>query len=360
MERKYSPILKGKRGELTAYNRLSQRAADRTFATIEIPPIPSIFKEDEPGKRVGLKHSVEEHLESFSNLIAAKIKPGIEFGVDFSPLRRSAVRRSKLIDLLIDPMRKAGFSPIPVIGLNDEIPYFGNLVDFANKTRSPFVVRVSRSECNFPNAILRQVGELSQTIGVPFSSIRLLFDFGAITPGEVEEIQTVSLELEGELPLSEFAMSSIVATSIPASQILLLGLNRFGDSDSMPRVEWQAWRQAGLSQLGFGDYGITHPDDYADIDFRLITLGGKVRYTTRDQFVVLKGRKLKGNSKQFDELAKLLKATGVCSAPNYSWGDKQIAKCASETRGPGSLEMWIAFSTNHHMTLVARQLASAA
>ena len=326
MERKYSPILKGKRGELTAYNRLSQRAADRTFATIEIPPIPSIFKEDEPGKRVGLKHSVEEHLESFSNLIAAKIKPGIEFGVDFSPLRRSAVRRSKLIDLLIDPMRKAGFSPIPVIGLNDEFPYFGNLVDFANKTRSPFVVRVSRSECNFPNAILRQVGELSQTIGVPFSSIRLLFDFGAITPGEVEEIQTVSLELEGELPLSEFAMSSIVATSIPASQILLL----------------------------------THPDDYADIDFRLITLGGKVRYTTRDQFVVLKGRKLKGNSKQFDELAKLLKATGVCSAPNYSWGDKQIAKCASETRGPGSLEMWIAFSTNHHMTLVARQLASAA
>ncbi len=41
---KYTPILKGKRGELRALRQLRPQAESRTFATIELPPIPTKYK----------------------------------------------------------------------------------------------------------------------------------------------------------------------------------------------------------------------------------------------------------------------------------------------------------------------------
>ena len=356
---KYCVILKGKRGEQTAVRQLSSRALNRTFITFEVPPIPVKFKDDEPGEPVGLKHSVEAHLNSFCLGLNKKMIPSVEFGIDMSPLQRHSIRRASLVSSIIDPLKAAGLAPIPVIGLSDEFPYFSRLVDYCSIGQSPFVVRVSRQECNFPGAIQRRIAELSQTVGVPLSSIRLLFDFGSITIGDIEEVADVSRALEEELPLHEYAMASTVAASMPDSQVMLLGL-KYGQTDLIPRAEWSAWKRASLTQIGFGDYGITHPDDYVDVDFRLVTLGGKIRYTTPENFMVMKGKKLKDNGDQFHYLASTLRETGLCNAPTYCWGDHEIAACAQRERGPGTLESWIAFSTNHHVTLASRQLANAA
>ena len=127
---KYCVILKGKRGEQTAVRQLSSRALNRTFITFEVPPIPVKFKEDEPGEPDGLKHSVEAHLNSFCLGLTKKMIPSVEFGIDLSPLQRHSIRRASLVSSIIDPLKVAGLAPIPVIGLNDEFPYFSRLVDY--------------------------------------------------------------------------------------------------------------------------------------------------------------------------------------------------------------------------------------
>lgn len=42
----------------------------------------------------------------------------------------------------------------------------------------------------------------------------------------------------------------------------------------------------------------------------------------------------------------------------FSWADDYIAKCAQHKVGPGNATTWRKVGTNHHLTLVSRQLSS--
>ncbi len=350
----YTPILKGKSGEGAALKNLSNLTLDRTFPIIEIPPIPTAFSKDEPGVPEGKTRSLGQHLDVFVRGIAGRVPRDLKFAIDFCNLDRDESMLLNPIDYVFSKFRQEGCSPVPVLRTREDSKFAPELLSIVDQSNSTFVVRVNREDSRFPTAVLTRLSTLAATAGVSLAQLAVIFDYGMITRGDVDDVVQEWQAIEEELPLEQFFMSTVVATSMPDS--VTLDLKPF-DTDSIPRLEWQAWKQANLLQLGFGDYGVNSPG-YFDEDIRLITIGGKARYTTPDSWMIVKGMKLEKNGDQFHKLAQIIRDSQAGRRPGYSWGDMCINACADFEIGPGNLTSWVAFTTNHHLTMVARQLAN--
>lgn len=60
---------------------------------------------------------------------------------------------------------------------------------------------------------------------------------------------------------------------------------------------------------------------------------------------------------QYPKLARRLLAGGAFERAAFSWGDAQIAACASCPEGFGMPVTWVAITTSHHVEFVRVQLA---
>ena len=134
---------------------------------------------------------------------------------------------------------------------------------------------------------------------------------------------------------------------------------------TLPRHEWDLWKTlqrkpAALPRrdLIFGDYAMAHPVAKT-LDPRTMRMSANIRYTTQDEWLVIKGRNVRqyGFSQYFD-LCRLLVERPEYSGRTYSWGDGYIADCAEGMQGPGNATTWRKVGVNHHLTLVTRGLAS--
>ncbi|HLZ43033.1 MAG TPA: hypothetical protein VKQ11_18845, partial [Candidatus Sulfotelmatobacter sp.] len=133
----------------------------------------------------------------------------------------------------------------------------------------------------------------------------------------------------------------------------------------LPRREWALWRtlQKRPSALPrrdmiFGDYAIANPVP-RDLDPRVMLMSASIRYTTHTNWLILKGRNVRQYGfEQYFDLCKELVDRPEYNGPDFSWGDLYISDCAAEVQGPGNATTWRKVGTNHHITLVAKQLAN--
>jgi hypothetical protein len=134
---------------------------------------------------------------------------------------------------------------------------------------------------------------------------------------------------------------------------------------TLTRREWELWsmlqRRPTLlprQDLVFGDYGIAHPVP-KELDPRTMRMSASIRYTTPDSWLVIKGRNVRQYGfEQYFDLCRALVQRREYRGASFSWGDEFISKCAERESGPGNATTWRKVGTNHHITLVARQLAS--
>src|SRR5258708_7679806 len=132
-----------------------------------------------------------------------------------------------------------------------------------------------------------------------------------------------------------------------------------------PVVNGELWktlqRRPGLlprAGMIFGDYAIAHPVT-KELDPRTMQMSASIRYTTQNNWLVLKGRNVRqyGFDQYFD-LSRALVERIEYSGRDFSWGDKYIADCATGMEGPGNATTWRKVGTNHHLTLVTREIAN--
>src|SRR5690606_37248427 len=85
---------------------------------------------------------------------------------------------------------------------------------------------------------------------------------------------------------------------------------------------------------------------------------GKIRYTITDQYFIARGQsRLKGDrSAQFHRLSNIIMGSGHYMGPSFSWGDQRIMECATNQRGPGTLQIWVSHDTNHHLAFVTEEI----
>ena len=132
----------------------------------------------------------------------------------------------------------------------------------------------------------------------------------------------------------------------------------------LPRAEWLIWkalhaRRDRLNRLPtFGDYAISHPVP-REVDPRIIQRSAQIRYSTDDEFLVVKGRsiRLHGNEQHYDLAAQLV-GRPEFHGDGFSWGDSYIAARARREPGTGNGMTWRKAGTSQHLAFATSQIAS--
>ena len=133
----------------------------------------------------------------------------------------------------------------------------------------------------------------------------------------------------------------------------------------IPRYEWILYkrvvgslRKAKVRLPTFGDYGISHPD-LLSLDMRLVKPSATIRYTTDDDWFIVKGPNVRDNGyKQYREHCRTVMASASYMGPSFSEGDKYISECAAGSARTGNLTTWRKVGTNHHLEKVVRDVSS--
>jgi hypothetical protein len=199
-------------------------------------------------------------------------------------------------------------------------------------------------------------------LGVQPEVIDLLFDLRVIESVGVDQTLAVVMAAASKLPMAARWRSFTVAGSSYPSDMAGFAPSSVS---RIPRIEWTLWRAVcgRRSEIprtpGYGDYGIVHPV-LLDLDPRKITLGGKIRYTLENEWMILRGHSFKKGVgyKQYHSLAQQLNGDSSFRGKDFSWGDRYVTACANHEVKSGNLTTWISVDTNHHLTFVVNQLAN--
>lgn len=110
------------------------------------------------------------------------------------------------------------------------------------------------------------------------------------------------------------------------------------------------------SKLHYSDYGVTKYTD-TDIDFRMMRNGilPKIKYTTDNQYIILKGSNNPRIS--YIDLAYDIVNSQYYFGRAFCFGDEQIYQKSLRTNGTGNNTNWVTYCCNHHLTAVLRQLS---
>lgn len=109
------------------------------------------------------------------------------------------------------------------------------------------------------------------------------------------------------------------------------------------------------NKLIFSDYGTTRftNDTPEGENFFFSNAADKIKYSTRDKYIFMKGKK---DVKNYVELAKELIRHPDFLYDFYSFGNEEIKKKATGNNGVGNHMNWVTYCCNHHIVLVLRQL----
>ena len=111
----------------------------------------------------------------------------------------------------------------------------------------------------------------------------------------------------------------------------------------------------------YADYGVTKFTD-TELDFSKMRYGilPKIKYTTENDYIVLKGKRNKARELiiGYPELASRIVASDYYYGKDFSFGDQEIKVKASNKKGPGSNQNWVTIVANHHIAAVIDQLST--
>ncbi len=122
------------------------------------------------------------------------------------------------------------------------------------------------------------------------------------------------------------------------------------------RHDAQLWARLREPGVGYADYGVTSPVRRLGINHRQLPT---LRYTAADDWWIYRWARRGGRSDdRCHDLCRTLVASPhwPAAGARFSWGDAEIARRARIARGGGSPASWIAWSTSHHIAHVLHTL----
>jgi hypothetical protein len=351
----YVPVLKGKEGEYGALEALPNDVRSRLMPLIEVPDVPYDYANE------GSAKSLDDHLSGTAQRLKKCCQRSPLF-IDlpwFEGEERLSDGRVALAAVLAD-CASQGVRAVPVVSRKKSPDYLSAAGRYSKETNSGACIRLFVADFGEDVDVETEMHRLLNGLGVPdMSSIDLLLDLQDLEP-DTTRAALVARSVFSMIPTKdEWRRIVLVAASFPED---------LSDVDaatvtSLPRHEWELWRtlqkRPGLlprRDIIFGDYGIAHPVT-KELDPRTMRMSASIRYTTAKNWLVLKGRNVRqyGFDQYFDLCKELVGRPEYLS--DFSWGDGYIFDCAEGVTGPGNATTWRKVGTNHHITLVADQVA---
>jgi len=352
----YVPILRPKQGEVWAIRDLSEVAQERITPFFDIHRV-----QIKDGKK---EKSLDAHLDSIIKRICKDWPSNREFLWDLFSIALSERLQIKYHPVLGfgESLFNNKMTAIPTIGTDRDEAYLMAVKSLLNKGMADSIcLRILRDDLETPMESVSQINTILNRLDISQSSCHLLIDMRVVEERLIEDnIEAVS-EFTSELDMDMWKTFTFSSSSFPIDMSWLPP-----DSDSrVPRVEMKLWNALTQAEpligrkSNFSDYAIINPEK-PDVDPLRIRAGGKIRYATETDWIIVKGHGLHRGQKfnQYRKLSRKVMGFPEYRGTSYSWGDDFLDKCSKGKVGTGSLTTWVKVDTNHHLTLVGEQIST--
>jgi hypothetical protein len=338
-DRHYVPILKGKDGEYGALRELGAGARARTTPLIELAPP---------------EGPLENVIDRFARFATNWRERLFVDDLRVPPTARTAGGASAA-EHALNVAQASGLAVIPVTGVDRGAAHHATTQAYAVAAGSGTALRVTFGQARAAT-FAADVAQTLKALQLTPTDVDLIVDLAAIDPAIVDVLGAAVASVVNALPhLNEWRTLTVASSAFPAN------LSGFTGVTTAPRGDWALWQAVRATpptrQPSYGDYGVESPGffDYAPY----MVPSAAIRYTATDDWLIVRGTSVRGGAgfAQFRGLAQTLAARSEFSGRNFSWGDRFIDDCAGGG-GPGNLTTWRKVGMNHHIELVATQVAA--
>lgn len=324
--RRYVPILKAKRGEMTALRHV--RTSGRCCPLLQLIP-------DGPTPRR-------------ITAIAQAWPTSNPIFLDATYMADVNVTNSWITAL------ESKIYYIPTINPSSPSQIAARMIqDILQKNRG-FCVRLMLNDAAVVHACEQILGNICTATNTPAGQADVILDLSEIR-GDAHlyapAVQNIISRIAAIGPWNSITMAGASFPSILPPDCVQSFI-------AIPRVEWEIWRLVEPTVSCALDYG-----DYTTQSAVLMDLSGidgsniasKLRYATNDAWLVAKGRG--GVGSDYHGLARQLVSRPEFCGATFSYGDNFIAECAaSASRSAGNHETKVTVDVNHHIEFVLSQL----
>ena len=353
----YVPILKWKRAEQGALTVLSKE--HKKYITPLIQFVMSNYDPEDELEEIVQKF--EGHLPEIpGNIIATwGITP---IFVDVSLLFTTPLK-TKSLDLISRNGYLSGGVFIPVIHLDDDPAIKTVAYSIARDHGYGICLRLICPDFSDPNKMNISITEIMSHSGLKEKDIDLMIDIKET--GENLNKYTNYLNFSQTLPnVSKWRSFIFASGAFPKD----LSQCRIDEENLITRIDWQNWKNLTINKElrrkpTFSDYTIQYPV-YQDVT-QFFPPTTSIKYTLEDEWLIMKGQKQKYD--KYLASAALLVNDNRFYGEGFSYGDAYISVKARHfpnyirnplIKGTGSTESWLKAGINHHLTVVAHQIAN--
>lgn len=355
----YVPILKGKLGEFNALKTLYQQDKAALTPLIEVVQVDWDYDEDAP------KKSEADHLLATRDKMVKSWGTTRPLFVDLGAADLSAVtigdtQQRHPYTFFFDIARAAGLLAIPVIPLSPDLATLAAVQQICAVDRRGVMVRIERDHI-IGSLLTSMLAALPRVLGLAPGQIDIVLDLEEMTSSaQAGHLMGLPYLLPNLPHLHAWRTFTLAGCAFPEN---LSGF-AIGTIDTIPRVEWQLWTGliGRLPQDArvptFSDYAVAAVD-LPDVDMRFVDPRNNIRYTTTNDWLLVRGQSNKRKRGLTNpQLCSLLMGHPAFCGAAFSEGDKYIVGCATGQTGPGNMTTWRQVGTNHHLTFVVRQIAN--
>jgi len=341
----YVPVLRWKKAERDALAALDGRARQVTTPLIELPM----------GELLGVWRKRRRTPGQYLSEMAADVLTCWGKAATFVDLR-----------LVQDDLRIDGDHPLSVLArlvMNQG----GRVVPVTGLGRSPRyqqavqkVAAIGNGACirlflrDLLSSADQEVGRLLQVLRLEAAQVDLIIDCQIVT-GDVE-----LPALTRSIPrIEDWRSLTLMAGAFPKD---LTGFKP--GVHTLERTDWLRWRSfVSTKDLprapSYGDYLTLHavfiePPPGANFS-------ASIRYACEEYWLIMRGEGVRtpggAGYQQWPANAQLLIERAEFQGPTFSAGDNFIYRKALSRGEPGNATQWVFAGVNHHLTLVARQIA---
>lgn len=362
MRASYVPLVKTLKAEFDALGHVSRQSADGILPLFDL----DVIKKDNQGSsgfsEVG--NVTEKFIDKKARLID-DFWHGREAMIDaYHWFPADSVESGEhVLHYFYNQLMVLGVKALPVVGYDrwEDESYRIAMKGLRDVAGSIFCLRLDINaieDFDESDFFLGNIQSIVDGLGLVPSQSLVLIDHGDVAQINVEDIVFVTkgmIRLLKTVGFEKFAMSGC---SLPPSVDQAVAMV---DSEGVViRKEMLAWKnvyKASLcSVLLYSDYCVRGPKSNNGIQNPHIN--GKIRYTTKDQFFVVRGHSMQypGKGEQMYGLAKKVINSNHYMGGSFSWGDSRIEDCSLQ-KFKGNACNWIAIDTNHHIGFVLSEVA---
>jgi len=364
----YVPILRWRPAEMLAFERLYSQ--DREIVTPFVEFIMPPPKTDKDDRNKILEDSKSKFLKQLPDMGKRLLKycgrdsVFIDVHLLDGDIRSSAFENilsfANVVDLFLIPVVHI----IPVAGTDADVATRQVAVKYAKIDDRGLCIRIDKAHLKDENLAKNIEGFLTDN-RLDVKNVDILVDLQIVNQNT--SVQLI-IERLSRIPQINTCRSFILSGgAFPRD---LSELQKF-ENYQLDRSDWKLWRAIiNSGKLGrrpsFSDYTIQHPIFYGYIP--IPNVSASVRYTNDENWEILRGEALnyvkKNGEKGPGHKQYLAHAREIIKQPfykktDYSFGDSEINRIASpKNEKTGNPQTWLTIGINHHLTLVARQIAS--